>query len=215
MKFNIRFIAALALAAAPVAAFTAKAEASSPNEERKVWVCHATAGQASLGNGYNLLNVDENSTKLKGHQQHSEDGKFNSFRNEVIYDLIDVGPNSDCGGPFTPPPPTTEPPCEGICGPAAGPTTPPAPDSCFVTASRVSLVEGEYEVPGDSTGSTSKAMMPCGPAEPPTPAPTPAPATPVAGPALPATGGSLTWILAAIGAALVAAGAGLRKLVRS
>ena len=89
----------------------APASATKPDAqgEHKVWVCHATSGQGELKNGYNLIEVDIASTQGQAHLAHAETDPKNNSTFGVLYDLIDVGPNSDCGG-VPPEPPAWTPP---------------------------------------------------------------------------------------------------------
>lgn len=114
-------------------------------------------------------------------------------------------------------PPTTEPPCEGICGPATPPSTdPPVTTDCvdFETGERWPL--GEYVIPdADEVTNFRRSVELSGqPCDPKTDDPPAVPAAPVDPPApdepliLAATGPSLTWMLVAVALAAVAAGAG-------
>jgi len=113
--------------------------------------------------------------------------------------------------------PTTEPPCEGICGPATPPSTdPPVTTDCvdFETGERWPL--GEYVIldPDEVTNFYRSVELSGQPCEPKTDDPPAVPAAPVDPPApdepliLAATGPSLTWMLVAVALAAVAAGAG-------
>jgi len=66
--------------------------------EHKVWVCHATAGLGELKNGYDLIEVDIASTRGQAHLAHATTDPKNNSKFGVLYDKIDVGEDSDCGG---------------------------------------------------------------------------------------------------------------------
>lgn len=100
----------------------APAFATKPDSDdvHKVWVCHATAGEGELKNGYNLIYVDVASTVPNNsfhgendHYGHSTTSPKNNSKYGLLYDIIDgVGPNSDCGGPGEPPPMPSKDPVE-------------------------------------------------------------------------------------------------------
>ena len=88
-------------------AFTGtSAQATKPNPEHKVWVCHATSGLGELKNGYNLIHVDVASTKGQAHLAHATTDPKNNSRFGLLYDYIGVEPNNlpgKCGETPTPP----------------------------------------------------------------------------------------------------------------
>jgi LPXTG-motif cell wall-anchored protein len=101
MKKALVFAAVAMLGVAAFgAASTGGVGATNPDDEgeHKVWICHATAGLGELKNGYDLIEVDVASTKYQAHLAHATtDPKKNSTFG-VLYDKIDVGEGSDCGG---------------------------------------------------------------------------------------------------------------------
>ena len=78
--------------------------ATRPDPEHKVWICHATSGMGELKNGYNLIEVDESA--VEAHLAHVMDNsKFG-----LLVDMLADGPNDDCGG--IPDPTTTSAPVQ-------------------------------------------------------------------------------------------------------
>jgi LPXTG-motif cell wall-anchored protein len=101
MKKTLIFAAVAMLGAAALgAASTGGVGATKPDDEgeHKVWICHATAGLGELKNGYDLIEVDVASTKYEAHLAHATTDPKNNSKFGVLYDKIDVGQGSDCGG---------------------------------------------------------------------------------------------------------------------
>ncbi len=83
-----------------------------PDSEHKVWVCHATAGEGELKNGYNLIYVDVASTVPNGsyhgendHYGHANTRPKDNSKYGLLYDYLDVDPNNlpgKCGKPEMP-----------------------------------------------------------------------------------------------------------------
>ena len=80
-----------------------------PDGEHKVWVCHATAGEGELKNGYNLIYVDVASTvpndSFHGendHYGHATTSPKDNSKYGLLYDYLNVGPDSTCGAPEMP-----------------------------------------------------------------------------------------------------------------
>lgn len=87
-------------------------------EDHKVYVCHASSGYASLGNGYNLIHVDVASVRYEAHQAHATDSPKDNVYFGLLYDLIDVNPEDRCGAEVPPTTTTTAPPtCIQPCEP--------------------------------------------------------------------------------------------------
>ena len=106
-----RSIVAVAVALFGVSAIgtMAPALATKPDSggEHKVWVCHATAGEGELKNGYNLIYVDVASTQPNGsyhgendHYGHANTSPKKNSKYGLLYDYLDVDPNNlpgNCG----------------------------------------------------------------------------------------------------------------------
>ncbi len=111
-----RSIVAVAVALFGVSAIGTMAPAlateSDPDNGHKVWVCHATAGEGELKNGYNLIHVDVASTVPNDsyhgendHYGHSTTSPKKNSKYGLLYDIIGVDPAnlpSECGRPEMP-----------------------------------------------------------------------------------------------------------------
>jgi len=121
-----RSIVAIAVALLGVSAIgtmgPARATQPDPDGEHKVWVCHATAGEGELKNGYNLIYVDVASTQPNGsyhgendHYAHANTRPKDNSKYGLLYDYLDVDPNNlpgKCGRPEMP----TRDPVEELIG---------------------------------------------------------------------------------------------------
>ena len=111
-----RSIVAVAVALFGVSAIGTMAPALAtkpdPAGEHKVWVCHATAGEGQLKNGYNLIYVDVASTQPNGsyhgendHYGHANTRPKDNSKYGLLYDYLDVDPTNlpgKCGRPEMP-----------------------------------------------------------------------------------------------------------------
>lgn len=130
MNTTLAAVAAALLGVAAVGVGTASldnhASATKPDGEHKVWICHATSGEGELKNGFNLIHVDVASTQYEAHLAHATtdpkvNREFGAPPQFHLYDMIDVDPDDNCGGPPQPPEPVvvdvvppsvTEPDCD-------------------------------------------------------------------------------------------------------
>lgn len=99
MKQKIIGTVAILAGVLTFAAGTAGATQKDDDGEHKVWVCHATAGEGELKNGYDLIHVDVASTKGEAHLAHATtdpktNKKFGDAPDYLLYDYIDVDPNN-------------------------------------------------------------------------------------------------------------------------
>lgn len=138
---------------------TAHADNSDKNDEHKVWVCHKVQGEGELKNGYNLIEVDLNSTNGPDHLQHEGD-------------IIDVDPSLLCGGATT----STSSPDTTSTSTTTVPvtTTEPSTTTSLVTTTTVT----ESTSTSSSTTPSSSSSLPQSPPSTDAPPATTEPSTP-------------------------------------
>jgi LPXTG-motif cell wall-anchored protein len=123
MRRSIVAVAVTLFGVAAIGTITpARATQPDPDGQHKVWVCHATAGEGELKNGYNLIYVDEASTQPNGsyhgendHYGHAHTSPKNNSKYGLLYDYLGVDPNDlpgKCGRPEMP----TKDPVETLIG---------------------------------------------------------------------------------------------------
>ncbi len=121
-----------------------------PGGEHKVWVCHATAGEGELKNGYNLIYVGVASTQPNGsyhgendHYGHAHTRPKDNSKYGLLYDYLDVDPTNlpgKCGRPEAP----SKEPVEALIGSVADCDTKTVTETYQVTEYTYTWNDGEW-----------------------------------------------------------------------